>query len=79
MSRVGKNDTEKPADAPITDLGIRKVSSQNFSKIVTLPKHFVNSSPLGEFTMVRMTLLEDGSLKLTPIRQNDDPDEFSVF
>ena len=77
MNRIDKNNIKKPVDAP-TDLGIRKVSSQNFSRIVTLPKRFVNS-PFGEIIMVKMTMLEDGSLKLTPVRQNDEPDTFSVM
>jgi hypothetical protein len=80
--KFGKNENsksqEKNPSAPM-ELGIRKISSQNFSKIVTLPKHFVNSSPFGEFSMVKMTMLEDGSLKLTPVRQNDESDVFSAF
>jgi len=60
------------------DLDERKISKMNFSYIVTLPKCFVHS-PFGIITKVKRTMLEDGSLKLTPIRQNSDPDEFSVF
>lgn len=61
------------------DLGDRKVSKMNFSHIVTLPKSFIQNSPYGKITLVRMTLLKDGSLKLTPVRQKDEPDEFSVM
>ena len=61
------------------DLGERRVSKMNFSHIVTLPKKFVQNSPYGKITTVRMTLLQDGSLKLTPVRQKDEPDEFSVM
>ena len=61
------------------DLGERKVSKMNFSHIVTLPKNFIRNFPYGKITAVRMTMLKDGSLKLTPIREKDDPDEFSVM
>jgi len=61
------------------DLGDRKVSKMNFSHIVTLPKRFIQNSPHGKITTVRLTLLKDGSLKLTPVRQKDEPDEFSVM
>lgn len=61
------------------DLGERKVSKMNFSHIVTLPKSFIRNSPYGKITAVGMRMLEDGSLKLTPIRQKDEPDEFSVM
>jgi hypothetical protein len=55
------------------DLGERKVSRMNFSYIVTLPKIFVRNTPYGEIRAVRITMLEDGSLKLVPIhRKNED-------
>lgn len=55
------------------DLGERKVSRMNFSYIVTLPKIFVRNTPYGEIRTVRITMLEDGSLKLVPIhRKNED-------
>ncbi len=52
------------------DLGTRKVSDMNFSKVVTLPKTFTQNY-LKENATVRMTLLEDGSLKLTPIQAEE--------
>jgi hypothetical protein len=75
MAQVNKS--ENLNDSKI-DLGERKISKMNFSYIVTLPKCFVNS-PFGTVTKVKRTMLEDGSLNLTPVRQNGDPDEFSVF
>ena len=48
------------------DLGVRKVSSMNFSKIVTLPKTFTENC-LGENMEVKMTMSQDGKLTLTPI------------
>jgi hypothetical protein len=51
------------------DLGERKVSKMNFSHIVTLPKIFIRNTPYREITVVRMTMLEDGCLKLTPIHR----------
>lgn len=51
----------------ILDLGIRKVSNMNFSKIVTLPKTFTENF-LGEDMEVRVTMSQDGRLTLTPIK-----------
>ena len=48
-------------------LGIRKVSNMNFSKIVTLPKTFTENF-LGEDMKVRITMSQDGSLTLTPVK-----------
>jgi len=75
MAQVNKS---KNSNKPQIELGERKISKMNFSYIVTLPKCFVNS-PFGLVTKVKRTMLEDGSIKLTPIRQSSDPDEFSVF
>ena len=46
------------------NLGIRKVSNMNFSKIVTLPKTFTENC-LSETMQVQMTM-SDGRLTLTP-------------
>ena len=55
------------------DCGIRKISKMNFSRIITLPKIFVRNTPYGEIRTVRITMLEDGSLKLVPIHtKNED-------
>ena len=75
MTQISKS---KSINKSEIELGERKVSKMNFSYIVTLPKCFVHS-PFGIVTKVKRTMLEDGSLILTPIRQNPDPDEFSVF
>ena len=48
------------------DLGTRKVSNMNFSKIVTLPKPFTENY-LSKDMVVRMTMSNDGKLTLTPI------------
>lgn len=74
-----KNRSEETRIEKEFELGERKVSKMNFSHIVTLPKKFIRNSPYGKITIVKMTLLEDGSLKLTPVRQNEEPDEFSVM
>jgi hypothetical protein len=50
------------------DLGTRKVSNMNFSKIVTLPKTFTENF-LGEKMEVKMTLTRDGELTLVPVKQ----------
>ena len=49
------------------DLGLRKVSNMNFSKIVTLPKPFTNNW-LGENMEVQMSMSPDGKLILTPTK-----------
>jgi len=49
------------------DLGPRKVSNMNFSKIVTLPKPFTDNY-LGENMEVQMSMSHDGKLILTPIK-----------
>jgi len=48
------------------DLGTRKVSNMNFSKIVTLPKTFTENY-LSKDMVVQMTMSNDGKLTLTPI------------
>jgi len=47
------------------DLGVRKVSNMNFSKVVTLPKTFTNNW-LGKNMEVSMSMSHDGKLILTP-------------
>ena len=62
------------------DLGTRKISRMNFSYIVTLPKIFVRNSLNGKITnAVQITMLEDGSLKLAPIHEKDEPAEFVIM
>lgn len=63
-----------------SELGERKVSKMNFSYIVTLPKKFVQNTQFGQtISFVKLTLLEDGSLKITPVRMKIEPSEFSVM
>lgn len=50
------------------DFGERKISKMNFSHIVTIPKIFIRSTPYEKIIAVRITMLEDGCLKLTPVR-----------
>ena len=50
------------------DLGIRKVSTMNFSKVVTLPKTFTENY-LGENMEVSVSMSQDGKLILTPIKR----------
>ena len=62
------------------DLGIRKISRMNFSYIVTIPKIFVQNTLNGGTTKtVKMTLLSDGSLKITPIHEKSEPVEFAIM
>jgi len=63
-----------------TDLGERRISRMNFSYIVTIPKIFVQNTANGRtINLVRITMLEDGCLKLTPVREKDDPANFVVM
>jgi len=62
------------------NLGERRVSRMNFSYIVTLPKIFVQNTANGKIiTLVRITMLEDGCLKITPVREKDEPADFVVM
>ena len=62
------------------ELGERKVSKMNFSYIVTIPKIFVQNTANGRIiTLVRITMLEDGCLKLTPVHEKDEPANFVVM
>ena len=49
------------------ELGTRKVSTMNFSKVVTLPKPFTQNY-LGENMEVSMSMTHDGRLTLTPVK-----------
>ena len=62
------------------EIGERKVSRMNFSYIVTLPKIFLQNNPNGKITtVVKITMLKDGSLKLTPVHEKDEPAEFVIM
>lgn len=62
------------------EFGERKVSKMNFSYIVTLPKKFVQNTQNGEIIrVVKLTMLEDGSLKITPVCMKNEPSEFTVM
>ena len=50
------------------DLGTRKVSTMNFSKVVTLPKAFTENY-LSENMEVNVSMSQDGRLILTPIKR----------
>ena len=62
------------------EFGERKVSRMNFSYIVALPKRFVQNTHNGKITrVVKITTLPDGSLKLTPLHENDEPAVCSIM
>ena len=80
MTKVNKSKNPSGAKPKELDLGERKVSRMNFSYIVTLPKIFVRNNSNGKITtVVKLTMLEDGSLKITPIRAIDEPAEFVIM
>lgn len=51
------------------DLGERKVSAMNFSRVVTLPKPFTDNY-LSKTKTVHMTMSADGKLTLTPVDES---------
>jgi len=53
------------------DLGKRKVSTMNFSKVVTLPKTFTDNW-LSDSMEVQVSLSHDGKLTLTPLGERND-------
>ena len=53
------------------DLGTRKVSNMNFSKVVTLPKPFTQNY-LGKNMKVAMSMSQNGQLTLTPITESEE-------
>ena len=60
----------KSKTAIITDFGFRKISSQNFSKIVTLPKAPLKNFKGEEAKIVRIFFVKNDKeqfFKLTPI------------
>jgi len=79
MSNVNKSKKPVGVKPKELDLGERKISRMNFSYIVTIPKIFVKNSPFGEIRMVRITMLEDGCLVLSPVREKDEPVDFVVL
>ena len=55
-------------NAKALDLGQRKVSVMNFSKVVTLPKPFTDNWLDANMT-VQMSMSPDGRLVLTPVHK----------
>ena len=59
------------------DFGKRKVSKMNFSYIVTIPKKFIQSTRYEKITSVRI-IMQDGYLKLVPIRAKNGDEEIDL-
>ncbi len=77
---MNKKSKEVKLEFKELDLGERKVSRMNFSYIVTIPKIFVQNALNGEATkIVRMTMLADGSLKITPVHEKTEPADFVIM
>lgn len=74
-SKTGVKHAKKIADSNspmVTDFGNRTISSQNFSKIVALPKTALTNCGSEETTKVNVKLVLDNGeryIKLTPICQ----------
>lgn len=54
----------------LIDLGQRKVSTMNFSKVVTLPKAFTDNY-LDKSMTVQMSMTTNGRLILTPLSEKE--------
>lgn len=71
----GTNSKQSSNSKPmVTDFGNRTISSQNFSKIVTLPKTALTNCGSQETAKVNVKLVQDNGeryIKLTPICQTD--------
>ena len=71
MIQKSKQKTRKIHTSMITDFGIRKISNQNFSKIIAIPKQALeNCQPNAD--KVNIKLVQESKeryLKLTPIKQ----------
>ena len=82
MTNVNKTKNSLGTKPTELDFWERKISRMNASYIITIPKIFVKNSPFGEFTKVRISMLEDGCLKLTPLLDKNgknEPAEFSIM
>ena len=79
MSSANKSKNPIDSKPKELDLGERKISRMNFSYILTIPKVFVKNSPFGDITMVRIVMLEDGYLKIIPVRGRNEAPEFAVM
>ena len=74
MAKTNKKTMPKVTVPMVTDFGDRTISSQNFSKIVTLPKTALTNCGAEETTKVNVKLVQDNGekyIKLTPICQTD--------
>ena len=60
--------TKEKSNRKNLDLGTRKVSTMNFSKVVTLPKTFTENY-LSKNMEVNVSMSQDGRLILTPIKR----------
>ena len=71
MSEKHSQKTRKTNTPMIIDFGIRKISNQNFSKIIAIPKQALeNCQPNAD--RVNIKLVQESKeryLKLTPIKQ----------
>ena len=67
----------KDSEKKEIDLGERKISKMNFSHIVTIPKRFIQSTRYEKITSVRV-IMQDGYLKLVPIRAKNGDEEVEL-
>ena len=59
------------------DFGERKISKMNFSHIVTIPKEFIQSTRYEKIISVRI-IMQDGYLKLVPVRAKNGDEEVDL-
>ena len=72
---MSKIKTHRPNSNPkpmVTDFGLRKISNQNFSKMIAIPKTALANCGCKEATSANVKLVQDNGekyIKLTPVCQ----------
>ena len=69
-SKNSKNSHRRNSQPAVIDFGNRKISNQNFSKMVALPKDALRNCGNGKAMSVNVKLVQDNGkkfLKLTPV------------
>jgi len=70
ISKNSKNSHRRNSEPAVIDFGNRKISNQNFSKMVALPKDALRNCGNGKAMSVNVKLVQGNGekfLKLTPV------------
>ena len=81
MNKSSKNKKPNGEQKPVyTDFGMRKILSQNFSRLVALPKTALTNCGCNDTARVNVQLVQDNGeryIKLTPVCQTEKGEEKS--